>query len=266
MINLNILKWLDNRITYLKNNNIKFNSGVAILEERMLYNDIPVEVEPYDYRNDVSDENKKKTVLLFYMDDRRLLPRLKNFENDIQEMKEYAAVSGFDISASILMLRMRQKLCMLINSVYNCCLGLAGIKILPNARCGDFGTISLLGMYPKGCNIIISNHGCKKHGFKYYGLYQTLYINDFLKPKQIFSYGNVSKKEYKFINKKYKNNIIVFPEHRKKRQYKKSAYTIGTSINASFNNKTGKNCYCSFILQDKLIEIKPLSFDEKEAC
>ena len=141
-----------------------------------------------------------------------------------------------------------------------------GIKILPNARCGDFGTISLLGMYPKGCNIIISNHGCKKHGFKYYGLYQTLYINDFLKPKQIFSYGNVSKKEYKFINKKYKNNIIVFPEHRKKRQYKKSAYTIGTSINASFNNKTGKNCYCSFILQDKLIEIKPLSFDEKEAC
>ena len=109
MINLNILKWLDNRITYLKNNNIKFNSGVAILEKRMLYNDIPVEVEPYDYRNDVSDENKKKTVLLFYMDDRRLLPRLKNFENDIQEMKKYAAVSGFDMSASILMLRMRQK-------------------------------------------------------------------------------------------------------------------------------------------------------------
>ena len=52
---INLLKWCDEKISYLKKYGIIFKNGVAVLPEESIYKDIPLMVSTYKYRNDIPE-------------------------------------------------------------------------------------------------------------------------------------------------------------------------------------------------------------------
>lgn len=65
MIQLNILKWCDDKISYLKENDIRFINGIPQLPTEYLYTDIPKAVSTFSYRNDIPQEVRKEAILTF---------------------------------------------------------------------------------------------------------------------------------------------------------------------------------------------------------
>ena len=102
----------------------------------------------------------------------------------------------------------------MINSIYSCYCGVNGIKILPNFRAGDFGTLCRADFFPDNCSFIVSNLGCAKNGFKNYGEYQLDIILQKKKPDILFVYGSLSKTEATRLIEKYGFDIIKFPDRR----------------------------------------------------
>lgn len=213
----NILMWCDDMITQLKESDISFENGVAVMPKDFIYQDEVSMVSTYKYRNDIPDRLKKTSLLAYFMPDDNLFNRIKKVEAEIPILKEYGGICGFDLSPSVGMLRPRQRFSILINSVFNAYCGICGIKILPNSRVGDLGTMSMTKSFPSGVNFITGKHGCNSYGFREYGLYQLcLQIND-KQPHILYVYGNVSLKEAKCIfryshDKEF--SIITFPDRR----------------------------------------------------
>ena len=177
---LNILKWCDDMITNLKENNIAFENGVAVMPKEFIYQDEVSMVSTYKYRNDIPDCLKKSSLLSYFMPDDNLFNRIKKIEVEIPIMKEYGGICGFDMSPSVGMLRPRQRFSILINSVFNAYCGLHGVKILPNSRVGDLGTMSMSKSFPEGVNFITGRHGCNLYGFKGYGLQCRMLLLTFM--------------------------------------------------------------------------------------
>ena len=211
---INLLKWCDEKITYLKKHGITFKNGVAVLPEESLYKDIPLMVSPYKYRNDIPEELRSKSLITYFMPDEDLWTRMYKIDEDLEELKKFGGITGFDLSPSIGMLRPRQKLSLLADSLYNAYCAVNGIKILPNSRIGDLGTLPMIASIPYGANFITSRHGCQNYGFKAYGLYQTKLILERIKPSILFVYGSVSPKEAEQLIEKYNIKIITFPDRR----------------------------------------------------
>ena len=129
-------------------------------------------------------------------------------------LREYGGVAGFDLSPSVGMLRPRQRLSIRINAVYSCYLGINGIKILPNFRAGDFGTICAADYFPDDCSFVIGNLGCIKTGYKAYGELQLDIVLQKKKPKVLFVYGALSKKEAIRLILQNGFDIISFSDRR----------------------------------------------------
>ena len=106
------------------------------------------------------------------MPDKDIFVRLKNIDADLSIIKKYGGICGQDMSPSIGMMRPRQKFSIFINSLYNCYLANKGIRILPNSRIGDLGTMSMIVTLPNNANFIVGMYGCKDYGFREYGLHQ----------------------------------------------------------------------------------------------
>ena len=138
MIRFNILKWCDGKISYLKEQGISFKKGIPQLPEDYIYKGRPSAVSTYAYRNDIPEESRPGAILTYFMFEDKLWPRLNKIDTDIEVLKEYGGVSGFDLSPSVGMLRPRQRLSILINALHSCYLGSMGIKILRNPMCGGF--------------------------------------------------------------------------------------------------------------------------------
>lgn len=214
MFRFNILKWCDEKISTLKDNDIVFSNGIPQLPEEYIYNDMPSFISTFKYRNDIKDKDKNNSLLSFYMFESNLWPRLNKIDEEIKIMKKYAGIIGFDLSPSILMLRPRQKLSILINAIYSCYCGLNGIKVMPNYRAGDFGTIAAANYFPDNSNFIIGNHGCNKHGFREYGKYQLDIILMKKRPQVLFVYGSMAKSEIEEIVALKKIQIVTIPDRR----------------------------------------------------
>ena len=214
MLQFNILKWCDDKISYLKGKNIDFVDDIPQLPAEDIYTDIPKAVSTFSYRNDIPKEIRKEALLTFFMFEDKLWPRLKKIDDDIDILKEYGGASGFDLSPSVKMLRPRQKLSILINAIYSSYCGLHGIRILPNYRPGDLGTICAADFFPDGCNFIIGNHGCNNYGFKKYGQYELQIILDKKSPEVLFVYGGISKSEARELIIRYHLEIFTYPDRR----------------------------------------------------
>lgn len=223
---INLLLWCDEKITYLKDHGIQFESGVAVLPKSCIYEKIPVMVSTYKYRNDIPDELKEDSLLTYFMPESSLWSRLKKIDEEISELKKYGGVSGFDLSPSIGMLRPRQKLSILINSLYNCYLAVQGIKVLPNDRLGDLGTMSMSVSVPQNSNFISSRLGCIRYGFKAYGDYQLGLFLENHKPNILFVYGGMKSGEGKNLIDRYGFKIITYPDRRNRVRNGSKAYII----------------------------------------
>ncbi|MDD6733313.1 MAG: hypothetical protein PUE21_02065 [Lachnospiraceae bacterium] len=237
----NILKWCDDKITQLKENDISFENGVAVMPKDFIYQDEVSMVSTYKYRNDIPDGLKKTSLLTYFMPDDNLFNRIKKLEDEIYVLKEYGGICGFDLSPSVGMLRPRQRFSILINSVFNAYCGTCGIKILPNSRVGDLGTMSMTNSFPQGVNFITGKHGCNSYGFKGYGLYQLCVQIHEKQPHILYVYGSVSLKEARHIFRYSKDigfNIITFPDRRNRVRNKSQPHRICIE-----NNKLVKKIY-----------------------
>ena len=221
---INLLLWCDKMITYLKQNNIEFINGIPIIPKDMIYNDIPKHIETYQFRNEIPIEDRKQSLICFYLGDDRLFSRLETIEKDITEFKKYAGIVGFDLSPSINMLKPRQYHSILINSIYNCICALNGIKVAINARIGDIGTTSLIDLYPRGSTLVFSNLGCKGKFVYHSYLVFEIWVKK-IKSNKVLIYGNLNKKDINFLSQLNINlTIISFPNHNYKNKNKKSVF------------------------------------------
>ncbi len=231
MLNFNILKWCDEKITYLKSSDIRFVDGMPQIPENFLYTDYPIDVVPYCFRKQVEVADKNKTLLAFYMLEKYLWPRLSKIDSDINEMKNYAGIVGFDLSPSVGMLRPRQLLSILVNSIYDCYVGSKGVKVMPNYRAGDFGTICFADCFPDNKPFMIGNLGCNNNGFKEYGLYQLGIILRKKKPGTLYMFGGISKSNALMLIRKYGVELIGFADNRSRKRNGYESYRYCLSEN-----------------------------------
>ncbi len=210
----NILDWCDKKLSYLKEKGITFRKGVPQLPEGYIFTGRPSAVSTYAYRNDIPKGSRTNAILTYYMFEEKLWPRLSKIDYDIEILKEYGGVAGFDLSPSIGMLRPRQKLSILVNAIHSCYLGTKGVRILPNYRAGDFGTICAADFFPDTCSFIVGNLGCEKNGFKKYGEYQLDIVLQYKKPPILYVYGSISKNVVERLIRQHRFEIITFPDRR----------------------------------------------------
>ncbi|MCR5662746.1 MAG: DUF4417 domain-containing protein [bacterium] len=214
MMQFNLLKWCDDNISYLKDQGTVFKKGIPQLSDSSIFKGTPRALSTFACRSDIPDEFKSEALITFYMFEEQLWPRMQNIDNDIEIFKNYAGIVGFDLSPSINMLRPRQRLSILINAIYSCYCAAKGIKVLPNYRAGDFGTICAADFFPDDCSFMIGNHGCINHGYKAYGEYQLDILLLKKKPKLLYVYGSLREKDAKRLIKKYGFDIVKFPDRR----------------------------------------------------
>lgn len=230
MYKFNLIKWCDDKISYLKKNNIVFKNGIPQLPSEFIYGTVPLYVSTFIYRNDIQPEHKKDSLLGFYMFENNLWPRLTKMDSDILIAKEYGGIIGFDLSPCIGMLRPRQRLSILVNAIFSCCYGLAGVKVLPNYRPGDISTVCAADYFPDNCSFMIGNLGCNRNGFKDYGLYLLKMALRKKNTNLVFVYGSISKADAYDLNKHYGISVISFPDRRNRvRNNSKSYYYHATS-------------------------------------
>ena len=214
MMQFNILRWCDDKISHLKEQGITFKRGIPQLPIEYTYTGTPSAVSTFAYRNDIPETAKANALLTYFMFEDKLWPRLAKIDDDIEILKEYGGVSGFDLSPSIGMLRPRQRLSILVNAIHACYLGTKGIKILPNYRAGDFGTLCAADYFPDECSFIVGNLGCTNNGFKAYGEYQLDIVLQKKNPSILFVYGSIFKREAARLIRQHGFEIISFPDRR----------------------------------------------------
>lgn len=211
---ISILKWCDRIISILKKRNIFFKNGVAVIPQASIYEKMPVMISTFKYRNDIPVELRSKSLLSYFMPDKDLWPRLEKIDKELVVLKEYAGITGFDLSPSLGMLIPRQRLSIFINSLFNCYCAINGIKIMPNARIGEFGTIPMINSIPLGSCFITSRLGCQNHGNKAYGVFLIDKIIRIIRPSTLFVYGFITLAEATHFIKKYSLKIVTFPDRR----------------------------------------------------
>lgn len=223
---INILKWCDEKISYLKANGIEFKNGMPILPDESYYRNVPKAIIPFMYRNDILESQKADSLICFFNNDSNLFTRIEKLDEEIPVMKEYAGICGFDLSPSIGMLRPRQVQSILINSIYDCYCAVNGIKVLPNYRVGDNGTLGYINRFPEDASFIIGQLGCQNHGFKHYGLYQLRMILENKSPNKVFVYGNLPVKTAKPFLEQKRISFYVYPDRRNRVRNSKEPFVI----------------------------------------
>ncbi len=224
MLQFNILKWTDDKITYLKRHGIVFKKDIPQLPDEFIYKEAPRALSTFTYRKDIPDEIRDKSLLVFFEYENRLWPRLLKIDSDICIAKEYGGIVGFDLSPCVGMLRPRQKHSIMINAIHACYCGINGIKILPNFRGGDLGTICIADFFPDDCPFMIGNLGCTNNGFKEYGEYQLDILLLKKTPKILFVYGSITKSEAGRLIKRNGFDIISFPDRRNRVRNNSKSY------------------------------------------
>lgn len=213
-------------ISYLKTEGIEFIDGYPVLPKESYYTDIPLTIESFQFRNKIPEEIRLRSLVCYFSKDDRLINRLYKIDEEIPILQNYGGICGFDLSASVTMLRPRQKLSLLVSTLFNCYVALHGIKVLPNCRVGDLANMSVLDSIQPYSNIISGELGCKKNGFNIYGLYQLRIITKKIAPEIMFIYGNISKKDIRCICSRTPQNFLVYPSARGKYRNGKTAQAI----------------------------------------
>ena len=224
MMQLDLLRWCDAKISHLKGQGIPFINGIPQLPEEFIFRDMPKALSTYKYRRDIPENVRKDSLIVFYMYEIDLWPRLNKIETDLEVLKTYGGIVGFDLSPSIGMLRPRQRLSILVNAVYSCYCGTKGIKVLPNYRAGDFGTICAADFFPDDCSFMIGNLGCASNGFRKYGEYQLDILLLKKRPKTLFVYGSITRNEAARLIKQHGFEIITFPDRRNRIRNNSKSY------------------------------------------
>lgn len=230
----NILIFCDSIVTKLKQNNIDFRNGFAVLPDEAIFRDEVAMIAPFVNRRDIPNDLKASSLICFFMQDNQLFPRLWRIDQDIIILKEYGGICGFDLSPSIGMLKPRQRFSLFINSLYNCYCAVNGMKVLPNCRTGELGLIDRTQYFHKNAPCITGMLGCRNNGFRKYGLFQLKYFIKLVQPNVLYVYGSLSIKEavHLFYDKAF--IIRVIPDRRNRVRNKAESYSYVCRDNTVF--------------------------------
>lgn len=242
----NLIKWCDEKITFLKSSGIVFKNDFPVLPEDSYYTDIPAVIESFQFRNKIPCDIRNQSLICYFSPDERLVQRLYKIDEEIAILHNYAGICGFDLSPSVTMLRPRQRLSLLVNSLFNCYVALHGIKVLPNCRVGDLANMSVLNNISPFTNVISGEIGCDRNGLHNYGTYQLRITLKKLSPPVLFTYGGLSKQDIKTICGRTPQNFISYPSARDKYFNNKEAKARiwnGTSVTDMSINEFRKGGY-----------------------
>ncbi len=196
---------------HLLRNGIKFNEyGYPIIPKEMILETEPSEIIPFQHKNQCKD--KSKAVVCFFENDLELYRRLNKLEEDIEILKEFQGVTGFDLSPRLGWDEDTQKFNILINLMVNAYRGLKGIKILPNFRIGNENTLHSLSSYPPKSNYAVGSLGCSK-GHMETNLFYLKMKLFYARPNKLFVHGSL-KKEYEKYLKDYGIEFKLFTDFR----------------------------------------------------
>ena len=209
-----LIIWLDEKITFLKQNGIEFVNGIPVIPREMLYAGIPNMIETYSHRLAIPSNLKSSSLISFFENDDNLINRIFKIDDEIEELRKYGGICGFDLSPCVTMLRPRQRISILVSAVYNCYVAVHGIKVLPNCRVGDFATMNVIDTIPPYTNIITGELGCHRNALKMYGIHQLRLISKRIYPNILFVFGNLSKNDIYYVFGRCPQTIILYPDHR----------------------------------------------------
>lgn len=183
----NIYSIAEYLFTFLVRHGINFNDhGYPVIPAECILQEIPDEIVPYDHRN--ACVHPSKTVVCYFAKDQRLYPRLDKLDEDIDKLRGYLAVGGFDLSPRREFDKSLQEFNLLLNRMVDAFRAVHGIKILPNFRTGSINTINALSSYPAGSNFLVGTLGCSQRHLKHGDVLlrsKLLYA----RPKELFIYG-----------------------------------------------------------------------------
>ena len=214
---LNAIKTL---YDYLNKRDVKYDEqGFPILKKEWFLTEKPNQLVPYNHRNDKSVIDKSKTVICHYCADKDIYPRINKIFKDLPEYKKFLAVVQTDITVTSDMDIELQNAIMLLNCLYLAVLGVNGIKIVANTRCGSSTTITNLKCVPKGVMWASGFLGCNKSR-SVTEAYQYLDKIINIQPSYLLIYGKHDKLVEEFLtntNTTYKRYVDY---HRWKKEVK----------------------------------------------
>ena len=168
------------------------------------------DVKKLFYRSLFSDNNKKKSILCWYENDKLLIGHINNLDKWIQIFKEFYAVTGVDLSPCVNADLEQQKMAILLNQLLTAYMASHGVRILANFRTGGFETINSLSGYPLGICYSVGMLGCSKrkvlHGTE---LMQAKLLNTC--PKKLLIYGSADIQLQELMNN-FAIPFVVIPD------------------------------------------------------
>lgn len=165
-----------------------YPDGYPIIEPWMVATAPPKELFQWDRRRDV--KAPENSGMSFYCNDPGFIPILNNPQGYVEKLRKYECIVGIDPSPYDNMPLVVQKSQIFNNLAITYFYGKNGLKVIPNVRLGDMGTLSALAAYPKHTLIAIGTNGfmLRKDNRALFTDQVTVTVN-VLEPSGIIVYG-----------------------------------------------------------------------------
>lgn len=187
--------WLYNELTI---KGIQFNKdGYPIIASNFILKEEPEEMLPFNHRN--SAKNKSKTVVCYFMNDNLLYKRISTIQMDLNSLKGFMGICGFDLSPRIGWNEDLQKFNILLSQMITVWFAVNGIKIIPNLRTGDYSTFNCLRVFEVNNIFCMGALGC---WHKKVFLEDLVYLKIKLmivRPSYLLIYGKLEKDFLEFL-------------------------------------------------------------------
>ncbi|MGI6033438.1 MAG: DUF4417 domain-containing protein [Coriobacteriales bacterium] len=169
-----IMEFIDRCTGYLADRGVGFDAlGFPTVDKSWYLDEIPDQMVTYRDRNNGYIRDRSRTVICFFCEDERIYPRFENLFEDLEEYRSFMGVVGADVTVTSDMDIEWQEALMLANQLFAAVLGVSGVKIVQNLRCGSVETLRCLSSVPKGILCASGTLGCDRTaspcGYALYG-------------------------------------------------------------------------------------------------
>lgn len=158
-----IFVMIDELYRYLEDKEMNYDEdGFPVFEPNMFLNEWPELVVPFSQRKNKRVTDRRKTVLCFFDNDKKLYPRLQKLLNEIEEYKLFMGVIGLDVTITYDMDKEWQRAIALLNQLFLAVLAVNGIRIILNTRTAGLSANMVFQNVPQGIMVASGFLGCDK--------------------------------------------------------------------------------------------------------
>ena len=188
----------DSLLKEVKSKNLPFRAnGYPDLTRFKFLRALPADIEVWPYSKRHQALRKSRTVIVFFEPDTQLYGYLNKLDVVSEELSEYYAVCGFDLSPCGSDDLRLQRMMILLNQLVNAHLLMSGVNVIPTLRTGDVPTFDALVSYPRDIAFALGSLGCARgnvaHNIR--NLTTKVFMTE---PSELLSYGFL-RTEYKAV-------------------------------------------------------------------